>query len=235
VPSISGDWPEILIVSVMTHWHLPTSIGETMKQQKTKKFETQPKIPKRQFPQPHPPASKKHLGLRPTSLVDRLNTPVIPRYLLSLTLICALFFIHTGLGRSFAPSFSVCCILPRGISGVFPSCSNTGSYEAIVGQKVDQDDRPKSAKTDAMIFTSILDEDTLDEHALVLEIIQAKASTKDILTLVRISNLNSKTTVAALLVELAEDLKKAGRDLQRFASKVRGLDDRLVRLTYRVL
>ena len=48
----------------------------------------------------------------------------------------------------------------------------------------------------------------------------------DLLMLVRISNLRSNATFAALLVELAEGLTKAGQVLQRFASKVRGLDDR---------
>jgi len=80
---------------------------------------------------------------------------------------------------------------------------------------------------DTKIFACMVEEDILDERQSVLEIMEAEISTRDLLILVRISKLGSKATVAAVLVELVEELKKAERALQKFASKVRGLEDRL--------
>lgn len=120
--------------------------------------------------------------------------------LLSLVLVCALLFIHTCLPGHDTP-FSALCILPS-ISGAFPCCS--------VNHQPNQIDQ--GVKTDVP-FTWILDEHflDLDERGLVLEIMHAKILTMDLLTLIRISNLGSKTQFASLLAELAEGLTKAGR------------------------
>jgi hypothetical protein len=114
------------------------------------------------------------------------------------------------------------CTIP-GISGTLPHCSTAESPE----------DRPQLITIDTKVFASILEEDTLDERRLILEIMEAEISTKDLLTLVRNSELGTKATVAAVLVELVEELRKAGRALQKFASRLRGLEDRLDRLIKR--
>jgi hypothetical protein len=149
---------------------------------------------------------------------------ILSLLLLSLVLVCVLLFIHTCLLGHDTP-FSALCILPS-ISGAFPRCSNGIPYDACaVSHQPNQIDQ--GVKTD-VLFTCILDEHflDLDERELVLEIMHAKILTMDLLTLVRISNLGTKTKFTSLLAELAEGFTEAGRVLQRFASKVRGLDDR---------
>jgi hypothetical protein len=79
---------------------------------------------------------------------------------------------------------------------------------------------PRLVTIDTKVFASILEEDTFNEQRLILEIMEAEILTVDLLTLVRYSELGSKAIVAAVLVELVEELRKAGRALQKFASKV---------------
>ncbi len=131
-----------------------------------------------------------------------------PWFLCSLVLVWALF-VSSCLWPCHNPSFSALC--------TFPDIS-AFSYDAVVGHQ-------PNYHVDHTIFFTCVDKD-LDEHGLVLDVMQAEILTRDLLTLVRISDLRSNATFAALLVELAEGLTKAGRVLQRFASKVRGLDDR---------
>jgi len=139
-----------------------------------------------------------------------------PWFLCSLVLVWALFFVSSCLWPCHNPSFSALCTLP-GISA-FSHCSKAISYDAVVSH------RP-NYHVDHTIFFTCVNKD-LDERRLVRDVMQAEILTRDLLMLVRISNLRSNATFAALLVELAEGLTKAGRVLQRFASKVRGLDDR---------
>jgi hypothetical protein len=136
---------------------------------------------------------------------------------LSFILILALF-LQTILWQGHHASFAALCTIP-GISGTFPHCSTLESPEA----------RPQLVMIDTKVFASILEEDTLDERRLILEIMKAQISTVDLLNLVGYSELGSKATVAAVLAELVEELRKAGRALQKFASKMRGLEDRLDR------
>ncbi len=156
-------------------------------------------------------------GAQPTRTARQPRLPC-SSLCLSLILILALF-LQTFLWQGHhAASFAALCTIP-GVSGAFPHCSTVESPEAC----------PQLVTINTRFFTSILAEDTLDERQLILEIMEAEISTMDLLTLVRYSELESKVIVAAVLVELVEELRKAGRALQKFASKVRGLEDRLDR------
>jgi hypothetical protein len=89
-------------------------------------------------------------------------------------------------------------ILP---GGAFLHCSKVEFHEA-------------PPQPDNKIFA----EDILDECQSVLEIMEVKISTMDLLTLVRIGELRSKAALTPVLVELVEEFEHCRR---------RGLEDRL--------
>jgi len=72
---------------------------------------------------------------------------------------------------------------------------------------------------------SLLDE-AVEGPGLALEIKKAEMATSDLVTLVRISKLNSREILANSLGEFVKDARKVGRGLTRFSSRVGGAMDK---------
>ena len=74
---------------------------------------------------------------------------------------------------------------------------------------------------------SLLDE-TLEGPGLGLEIKKAEMATSDLVTLVRVSKLNSREVIADFLSKFVKDARKVSRGLTRFSSRVGGAVDKCV-------
>ena len=90
-------------------------------------------------------------------------------------------------------------------------------------------DFPKLVKVEDKAFESLIDE-TLEGAGLALEIKKAELATSDLVTLVRVSDMDSSKILTDALSGFEKDARKASRRLTRFGSKVGGAVDKYVHL-----
>ena len=90
-------------------------------------------------------------------------------------------------------------------------------------------DFPRLLDVERKTLEALLDE-TVEGPGLALEIKKAELATSDLVTLVRVSKLNSRDTLADSLSEFVKDARKVGRGLTRFSSRVGGAVDKYVML-----
>jgi hypothetical protein len=88
-------------------------------------------------------------------------------------------------------------------------------------------DFPSLLNVESKTLEALLDE-TVEGPGLALEIKKAEMATSDLVTLVRVSKLNSRETLADSLNEFVKDARKVGRGLTRFSSRVGGAVDKYV-------
>lgn len=88
-------------------------------------------------------------------------------------------------------------------------------------------DFPRLLDVESRTLESLLDE-TVEGPGLALEIKKAEMATRDLVTLVQVSNLNSRDVLADSLGEFVKDARKVGRGLIRFTSRVGGAVDNIV-------
>lgn len=85
-------------------------------------------------------------------------------------------------------------------------------------------DYPKLVDIQSASFEQLLDE-SVGGSGLALEVKKAEMATSDLVTLVRVSDLRGKDTLARTLVNFVDDAKKTGRGLQSLSSKINGAVD----------
>jgi len=90
-------------------------------------------------------------------------------------------------------------------------------------------DFPSLIKVEDKTFESLIDE-TLEGAGLALEIKKAEMATSDLVTLVRVSNMESREILTDALSAFEKDARKVSRGLTRFSSKVGGAVDKCVHL-----
>ncbi|KAI9463284.1 hypothetical protein BJY52DRAFT_75619 [Lactarius psammicola] len=88
-------------------------------------------------------------------------------------------------------------------------------------------DFPRLLDVESKTLESLLEE-TVDVPEIALEIKHARIATSVLVTLVRVSNLNSRDVLADSLGELVKDVRKVGRGLTRFSSRVGGAVDNVI-------
>ena len=90
-------------------------------------------------------------------------------------------------------------------------------------------DYPHLVETQSKMFEQLM-EKSVGNSALSLEVKKSEVATRDLVTLVQISNLKAKNSLATSLVEFLDDAKKTSRRLHKLSSKVGGAVDRYVAL-----
>lgn len=88
-------------------------------------------------------------------------------------------------------------------------------------------DYPKLVDVQSATFEQLLD-DNAGTSALALDIKKAQLATSDLLTVVRVSEIPSRDTLADTLKEFVEDAKTTGRGLQKLSSKISGAVDHVM-------
>jgi hypothetical protein len=83
---------------------------------------------------------------------------------------------------------------------------------------------PKLVDIQSNTFEQLL-EGTVGGSALALNVKKVEMATKDLVTLVRLSELNSKDTLAESLSSFVDDARKTGRGLTKLSSKIGGTVD----------
>ncbi|KAF8150695.1 hypothetical protein B0H34DRAFT_630720, partial [Crassisporium funariophilum] len=142
---------------------------------------------------------------------------------LSLLVFLWLFaFIISRISHTLRGAFSPLCILP-GISSS-RLCRSWDDLSSQGKQNPRWADYPKLVDVQSKSFGQLLDE-SVGGSGLSLEIKKAEMATTDLVTLVRVSDLKGRDTLATSLVEFVEDAKKTGRGLQRLSSKIGGAVD----------
>ena len=90
-------------------------------------------------------------------------------------------------------------------------------------------DFPSLMKVENKTFESLIDE-TLEGAGLALEIKKAEMATSDLVTLVGVSNMDSRKILQDALSAFEKDARKVSRGLTCFGSKVGGAVDKYVHL-----
>ncbi|KAI0040346.1 hypothetical protein FA95DRAFT_1502994 [Auriscalpium vulgare] len=88
-------------------------------------------------------------------------------------------------------------------------------------------DYPRLMAVERIAFESLLEE-TSDGPGLAIEIKKAEIATRDLATLVRVSDLTRRDLLADTLDEFTRDARKVGRGLQKFSSRVNGAIDNVL-------
>ena len=148
------------------------------------------------------------------------------RYPLSALLGVWLFgFIIMRLSPTLRSAFAPLCIIP----GISSSSICRWDPQTPAGQRTVQwADYPHLVETQSKTFEQLM-EKSVGNSALSLEIKKTEVATRDLVTLVQISNLKAKNSLATSLIEFLDDAKKTGRRLHKLTSKVGGAVDRYVR------
>ncbi|KAI0833648.1 hypothetical protein BC628DRAFT_1308328 [Trametes gibbosa] len=118
------------------------------------------------------------------------------------------------------------CILP-GISSSFVCRAPQVRYDTN-GDAIPQwADYPKLVNIQTSNFEQLLD-GSVGGSGLSLEIKKAEMASKDLITLVKYSQLKSKGLLAEALFDFVEDAKLTGQGLQKLTSKVNGAVDKIM-------
>ncbi|CAA7267048.1 unnamed protein product [Cyclocybe aegerita] len=151
--------------------------------------------------------------------VNWLKIPLA--FLLALWLLAIIFtYVSVQLGSVFRPL----CILP-GISR--SAMCQPWVVPPPTGRRAQRADYPALIDAQSKTFEQLMDE-SVGGSALSLEIKNAEMATKDLVSLVRISNMKAKDTLARSLEEFVLDAKKTGRGLQKLTAKVGGAVDNIM-------
>ncbi|KAF8056071.1 hypothetical protein FPV67DRAFT_1376586, partial [Lyophyllum atratum] len=144
----------------------------------------------------------------------------LPLPLAAFLAIWILSIMITGVFQTLRGTFAPLCYLP----GLYGSrlCHTQLPTDVIAWA-----DYPRLTDIQSFMLKDLLDESAAGS-GLSLEIKRAQLATADLVTLVRISDLESRDTLSDLLKEFAEDAKKTGRDLQRLSSKIGGAVDNIM-------
>lgn len=127
----------------------------------------------------------------------------------------------TQISSMFRVAFAPICWIP--IISSSPLC-----YTPSPTPKVPKwADYPKLVDVESSTFEKLLDE-TVGGSGLSLEIKKAEMATSDLVTLVKVSDLKTKSRLAEHLEMFVDDSKKTGKALQRLSSRVSGAIDRCV-------
>lgn len=133
-------------------------------------------------------------------------------------------FIVARISHTIRPIVAPFCILP-GISG-FALCRAPQVQFNTDGEPIPlRADYPELVKIQSSSFEELLD-GAVGGSGLSLEIKKAEMASKDLITLVKFSQLKSKDLLAESLIEFVEDAKMTGRGLQKLTSKVNGAVDK---------
>ncbi|KAI0325453.1 hypothetical protein GY45DRAFT_1330264 [Cubamyces sp. BRFM 1775] len=138
-------------------------------------------------------------------------------------ILLALWLLGTILARfssTFRTALGPICWIP-GISGsVFCRAPQTEPLPQWA-------DYPKLVEIQSSSFEQLLD-GSVGGSGLSLEIKKAEMASKDLITLVRYSELKSKDHLAEALNEFVEDAKRTGKGLQKLTSKINGAVDNIM-------
>ncbi|KAF9524869.1 hypothetical protein CPB83DRAFT_773120 [Crepidotus variabilis] len=115
------------------------------------------------------------------------------------------------------------CILP-GVSRL-PIC--TWGTASSPSRRPQWADYPRLVEAETKTFDQLMD-GFVGGGALSLEVKHAEMATQDLVSLIQISDLKAKDTLASLLYEFIYDAKKTGRGLQKLSSKVGGAVDNIM-------
>jgi len=164
-------------------------------------------------------------------IAEVLNTVLrMMKYPISITLAlmacaCALAIMSDVVRSALAPMCSIPVIsllCPAG-APVGPSHPSNPQHTPVWA------DFPSLMKVEKKTFESLID-DTVEGAGLALEIEMAEMATSDLVTLVRVSNMDSREIFADALSAFEKDARKVSRGLTRFSSKVGGAVDKYVHL-----
>ncbi|KAI0359705.1 hypothetical protein OH77DRAFT_1471382 [Trametes cingulata] len=132
----------------------------------------------------------------------------------------------TRLSHQFRVVLGPLCILPSISSSAL--CRPPQVDFAPDGTPVPQwADYPKLVEIQTTNFEQLLD-GSVGGSGLSLEIKKAEMASRDLITLVKVSELKSKDLLADSLFEFVEDAKKTGKGLQKLTSKVNGAVDKIM-------
>ncbi|KAH9167834.1 hypothetical protein EDB89DRAFT_2100229 [Lactarius sanguifluus] len=91
-------------------------------------------------------------------------------------------------------------------------------------------DVPRPLDVESKILESLLDE-TVEGSGLALEIKKAEIATSDLVTLVRVSDLNGRDVLVDSLSDFVKDARRVGRGLTRFSSRVGSAVDNIIAMS----
>jgi len=136
---------------------------------------------------------------------------------------CALAIMSDVVRSVLPPMCSIPAILRPAGAHVGPSCPPNPQRTPVWA------DFPSFIKVEDKTFESLIDE-TAEGAGLALEIEMAEMATSDLVTLVRVSNMDNREIFADALSAFEKDARKVSRGLTRFSSKVGGAVDKYVHL-----
>ena len=147
-------------------------------------------------------------------------------YLISALLyVWLLGFIILHFSHTLRSAFAPLCIIP----GISSSSICRWDPQTQDQRTVQWADYPHLVETQSKMFEQLM-EKSVGNSALSLEVKKSEVATRDLVTLVQISNLKAKNSLATSLVEFLDDAKKTSRRLHKLSSKVGGAVDRYVAL-----
>jgi len=135
-----------------------------------------------------------------------------------------LAFILLRISNTLRSAFSPLCTLP-GFSSV--AVCRWDAKPPPRQKVIKWADYPQLVQAQSKTFEQLMEE-SVGSAALSLEIKKTEVATKDLVTLVQISDLKAKNSLAMSLVEFLEDAKKTGRRLHKLTSKVGGAVDNIM-------
>ncbi|RPD59569.1 hypothetical protein L227DRAFT_152232 [Lentinus tigrinus ALCF2SS1-6] len=163
-------------------------------------------------------SSVRYFGAVVTHALRLLRRPL--GWLLFLWMFSVLLLkISSTLRKAFAPA----CVLPFITSSSLCRPLVSGDV-APVPQWADY---PRLVEIQNSNFEQLLG-DTVGGSALTLEIKKAEMATRDLVTLVKYSELQSKDHLAESLLVFVDDAKATGRGLQKLTSKINGAVDKIM-------
>ena len=173
-------------------------------------------------PAPQDPAEALGPEIRevPAAHADILGTVVL-RMISLMSILLVLACAYTLTPEAIKHALASWCSVPV-VSPFCPASRLTASPSSVPPPQ--WADFPRLLNLESGTFEVLLDE-TVKGPGLALEMKQTEVALKDLATLVRISDLESREVLADSLSEFVKDARKVGRDLIRFNSRVGGAVD----------
>ncbi|KAH9902634.1 hypothetical protein C8Q73DRAFT_13011 [Cubamyces lactineus] len=133
--------------------------------------------------------------------------------------------IFARLSSTFRHALGPICWIPGISSSVI--CRAPQAFDENGGQLPQWADYPKLVEIQSSSFEQLLD-GSVGGSGLSLEIKKAEMASKDLITLVKYSELKSKDHLAEALDEFVEDAKRTGKGLQKLTTKINGAVDNIM-------
>ncbi|KAF9565340.1 hypothetical protein CPC08DRAFT_741049 [Agrocybe pediades] len=191
-----------------------------------------PSTPNRKATRPPPKAQERPIIVQEDVMDGAVNGALfVGRYaldLLSGTMLLGLYLLAvltSQVSYTLQKAFSPVCVLP-GMSRL-QMCGGGRHAQKAVGKRSQWADYPSLMDQQSKTFEQLMG-DTVGGSALSLEIKHAEMATTDLVTLVRISDLKAKDSLASSLTSFVDDAKKTGRGLQKLTSKIGGAVDNIM-------